>query len=111
VTTSPTRDVIVVGAGPAGAATAILLAGEGLSVTVLDRARSPRTKICGEYLSPEGTRVLDRLGVLKAVGAAGAPTLVGMRLIAPDGRVLEGRYRAMGAWRPYAAPSPSRALP
>jgi flavin-dependent dehydrogenase len=101
VTTSPPRDVIVVGAGPAGAATAILLAGEGLSVTVLDRARSPRTKICGEYLSPEGPRILDRLGVLKAVGAAGAPTLAGMRITAPDGRVLEGRYRAMGAWRPY----------
>ena len=101
MTTSPPRDVIVVGAGPAGAATAILLAGEGLSVTVLDRARSPRTKICGEYLSPEGTRVLDRLGVLKAVAAAGAPTLAGMRITAPDGRVIEGRYRAVGAWRPY----------
>lgn len=93
--------MIVVGAGPAGAATGILLAERGLSVTVLDRAPSPRTKICGEYLSAEGTRILDRLGVLKAVDAAGAPTLMGMRLTAPDGRVLEGRYRAVGAWRPY----------
>ncbi|HEY3065554.1 MAG TPA: FAD-dependent oxidoreductase, partial [Methylomirabilota bacterium] len=46
-------DVIVVGAGPAGAATAILLAERGLSVTVLDRARFPRPKLCGEYVSPE----------------------------------------------------------
>jgi flavin-dependent dehydrogenase len=45
--------------------------------------------------------VLDRLGVLKAVIAAGAPTLAGMRITAPDGRVLEGRYGAFGAWRPY----------
>jgi flavin-dependent dehydrogenase len=101
VTASPRRDTIVVGAGPAGAATALLLAGEGLSVTVLDRARSPRTRICGEYLSPEGTRVLDRLGALKSLVGAGAPTLAGMRITAPDGRTLEGRYRAIGAWHPY----------
>jgi flavin-dependent dehydrogenase len=95
------HDVIVVGAGPAGAATAILLAEGGWSVLVLDRARSPRTKICGEYVSPEGVRILDRLGVLKAVDAAGALPLAGMRLTGPDGRRLEGRYRPVGAWRPY----------
>jgi menaquinone-9 beta-reductase len=94
-------DAIVVGAGPAGAATGILLAERGFSVIVLDRTRSPRTRICGEYLSPEGARILDRLGVLKAIDAAGAPTLAGMRITAPDGRVIEGRYRAVAAWRPY----------
>ena len=62
-------DVVVVGAGPAGAATAILLAEHGLSVRLLDRARFPRPKICGEYLSPEAPRLLDRLGALKAVDA------------------------------------------
>ena len=58
-------DVIVVGAGPAGAATAILLCERGLDVLVLDRAAFPRPKLCGEYLSPESARILDRLGVLK----------------------------------------------
>jgi flavin-dependent dehydrogenase len=101
VTFRANHDVIVVGAGPAGAATAILLAERGLAVLVLDRARSPRTKICGEYLSPEGARILDRLGVLKAVDAAGAVSLKGMRITGPDGRMLEGRYRPLGAWRPY----------
>jgi flavin-dependent dehydrogenase len=112
VTANPAPDAIVVGAGPAGAATAILMAEEGLAVTVLDRAHSPRAKICGEYLSPEGARILDRLGVLKALIAAGAPTLAGMRLTAPDGRAIEGRYRAIGAWRPYheGALAVSRAL-
>ncbi|HZN53008.1 MAG TPA: FAD-dependent oxidoreductase, partial [Methylomirabilota bacterium] len=42
-----TSDVIVVGAGPAGAATAIFLAEHGLAVRLLDRARFPRPKICG----------------------------------------------------------------
>jgi flavin-dependent dehydrogenase len=94
-------DVIVVGAGPAGAATAILLAERGLDVVVLDRARFPRPKICGEYLSPEAARILDRLGVLKAVDAAGAAPLAGMRITAPDGTVVGGSYRPIGPWRPY----------
>jgi flavin-dependent dehydrogenase len=93
--------VIVVGAGPAGAATAILLAERGLDVLVLDRARFPRPKLCGEYLSPEAGRILDRLGVLKVLDDAGATPLVGMRITAPDGTTLEGTYRTCGEWRPY----------
>ena len=94
-------DVIVVGAGPAGAASAILLAERGFDVVVLDRAAFPRPKLCGEYLSPEAARVLDRLGVLKLLDAAGAVPLAGMRITAPDGTVVTGRYRAIGRWRPY----------
>jgi flavin-dependent dehydrogenase len=94
-------DVVVVGAGPAGAATAILLAEHGLAVTMLDRGPRAHPKICGEYLSPEGGRVLDRLGVLKAVDAGGAVALAGMRITAPDGTVLDARYGAIGGFRPY----------
>ncbi|MGH7396620.1 MAG: NAD(P)/FAD-dependent oxidoreductase, partial [Candidatus Rokuibacteriota bacterium] len=94
-------DVVVVGAGPAGAATAILLAERGWSVTLLDKAAFPRPKICGEYLSPEAARVMDRLGVLKAVDAAGAQPLSGMRITAPDGTVLDGTYPTGGRWRGY----------
>src|SRR5262245_21234958 len=68
-------DAVVVGAGPAGAATATLLAEDGLSVVLLDRARFPRDKICGEYLSPEGSRILDRMGILQTVEARGARPL------------------------------------
>lgn len=91
----------MVGAGPAGAAASILLAEHGLAVITLDRARFPRDRICGEYLSPEAGRVLDRLGVLKTLDAAGAVPLAGMRITAPDGTRLQGVYGPRGAFRPY----------
>jgi len=94
-------DVVVVGAGPAGAASAILLAEHGLAVTVLERGPRARAKVCGEYLSPEGGRVLDRLGVLKTVDVGGAVAMSGMRITAPDGTVLDARYGAVGGFRPY----------
>jgi menaquinone-9 beta-reductase len=96
-----TYDAIVVGAGPGGAATGILLAEAGIRVLALDRARFPRPKICGEYLSPEGARILDRLGALKAVDAAGAVPLRGMTIVAPDGTRLTGAYPSIGPWRGY----------
>lgn len=94
-------DVVVVGAGPAGAAVAILLAERGWSLVLLDKAELPRQKICGEYLSPETARVLDRLGVLKEVDAAGAQPLRGMRIVAPDGTTLSASYPTAGPWRGY----------
>ncbi len=96
-----TWDAIVVGAGPGGAATGILLAERGLRVLVLDRAKFPRPKICGEYLSPEASRILDRLGVLKAVEDAGAVPLRGMVITAPDGTRLTGTYPTSAPWRGY----------
>jgi geranylgeranyl reductase family protein len=56
-------DVLVVGAGPAGSATATHLAQRGLHVALLDKAHFPREKVCGDGLTPRATRQLMRLGI------------------------------------------------
>ena len=95
-------DALVVGAGPAGSATAMLLAKAGVKVLLLDRAQFPRDKPCSEYLSPESTRVLERLGpqVLAAVEAAAPAHLRGMRVVAPSGAGVTGRFETFS----YALP-------
>jgi len=85
-------DAIVVGAGPAGAATALLLSRGGARVLLLDRARFPRHKPCSEYLSPATTAILGRLdGVLEAVERAPHAKVYGMKVVAPSGVVMCGR--------------------
>jgi flavin-dependent dehydrogenase len=73
-------DVVVVGAGPAGASAAIRLAREGYDVALVDRARFPRAKPCGEFLSPGATPILEDLGVRDAIEAAGALRLERVRI-------------------------------
>jgi len=64
-------DVVVVGAGPAGCAAAILLARKGVRVVLLERMRRPQHKTCGDALLPDALRALGTLGLEGAVRAAG----------------------------------------
>ena len=99
--TGRAADVLVVGGGPAGSATAHALARAGVDVLVLDRARFPRDKPCAEYLSPEASRILAGMGALQAVEAAGAAQLTGMRVRAPSGEWLHGRFTAHHGFRGF----------
>ena len=56
-------DAVVVGAGPAGAAAAITLARAGRDVVMVDKARFPRDKICGDGLTTGALRLLEGLGL------------------------------------------------
>jgi menaquinone-9 beta-reductase len=56
-------DVIVVGAGPSGATTAYYLAQAGLEVLLLEKARFPRDKVCGDGLTPRAVKSLVAMGV------------------------------------------------
>jgi flavin-dependent dehydrogenase len=60
---STSYDLAIVGAGPAGAATALVAARAGWNVVVVDVAQFPRQKVCGEYLTPAAGRLLAELGL------------------------------------------------
>ena len=54
-------DLIVIGAGPAGCATAISAARDGARVLLLEAGRFPRQKVCGEFVSAESLGLLESL--------------------------------------------------
>jgi menaquinone-9 beta-reductase len=83
-------DVIIAGAGPAGAAAAVYLRRLGASVVVLDRMTFPRDKVCGDFVGPSALIELEAIGVLQMAGFA--QTNIGRRgSIYVDGEQLIAR--------------------
>lgn len=73
-------DVVVVGAGPAGAMVAYELVRDGCSVALLDRMEFPRWKVCGACLSPGAQATLHGAGLGDLPSALGAKPLEALRL-------------------------------
>ncbi|HXH24320.1 MAG TPA: geranylgeranyl reductase family protein [Vicinamibacterales bacterium] len=80
-----TCDVLVIGAGPAGAAAACRLARTGLRVVLVDQHAFPRDKVCGDGLIGDALGALDTLGLSAAV-AARAAHATALQVYAPGGR-------------------------
>lgn len=84
--------IVIAGAGPAGSSLAVRLANLGFKVTLIEREKFPRHKLCGEFISPECLRHFAELGVLEAMLSAGGE------------RIFETRFYDRGG-RSFAVPS------
>ena len=85
-------DAIVCGAGPAGSIAATVMARGGARVLLLDRARFPRPKLCGDTINPGARAVLRRLDLLEAIEPQAIPI---------DGMIVtgEGNVRISASYR------------
>ena len=90
------RDVIVVGAGPAGATAATILAQQGHDVLLLDRDNFPRDKACGDGVPAGVFRIMRRLGMDDKIESAEARgelyRVTGMRITSPKGNVIAADF-------------------
>jgi 2-polyprenyl-6-methoxyphenol hydroxylase-like FAD-dependent oxidoreductase len=68
-------DALVIGAGPAGTASAILLAQAGWRVIIVEQHPYPRRKVCGECIAAGNLELLDQLGIGPDFRRAAGPEL------------------------------------
>ena len=84
-------DVIIVGSGPAGAATAMALTGKGLKTVIIEKAKLPRYKMCSGALSPSSVKfVLDHFGPIPNDAVSLPSETIGARVYtAIDGKIID----------------------
>jgi flavin-dependent dehydrogenase len=100
---SAVRDVVVVGAGPAGCAAGVALARAGMRVTVIDRAHFPRDKVCGDALSNKAVGLIRAMGAGEAFDATPHAEVRGALALFPDGSAIRRDYTAFGRIVPRLA--------
>ena len=82
-------DVIIIGAGPAGAVAAQRLASAGVKTQLLDKEDFPRDKPCGDGVTASGLLALERSGLKNWLEEFPAPEI--LKLVSPGGQVLQVR--------------------
>src|SRR5689334_20098902 len=93
---NPRPRVVMAGAGPAGSSVAIRLAKLGFEITLIERERFPRPKLCGEFISPECLAHFTELGVLDQMMSAGGDEISETRFFESGGRSVTVPSRWFG---------------
>ncbi len=94
-------DAIIVGAGPAGSAAAILLARAGWEVALVESQPFPRPKVCGECIAASNLPLLDALGIGAAFEVNAGAALRQVRLLRGDSTVTAALPAATPARHPW----------
>jgi menaquinone-9 beta-reductase len=89
--------ILIVGAGPAGASLAIRLARANFEVTLIEREKFPRHKLCGEFVSPECLAHFADLGVLDEMLLIGGDRISQTIFYAPNGKNVTVPSKWFGA--------------
>lgn len=87
--TETNYDVIIVGSGPGGSATASRIGAVGRKVLLLDKASFPRDKTCGDALSGKALRGLIDLGLVEKVESVQNSFIRGLVFSSPNGSSME----------------------
>lgn len=91
-------DVLIIGAGPAGASAALFLAKQGIPSVVVDKESFPRDKICGDALSGKVVEVLNKLDRNLALELNATPQTFlgswGVTFVAPNTQALRVPFRS-----------------
>lgn len=96
---SKSFDVIIVGGGPGGSTTAALLSKRGRKVLLLEKARFPRDKTCGDAISGKSVSVLKELGLTDAVEKAPHAIVTGVTFSSPNGSLAEIPFHVKEGYR------------
>jgi flavin-dependent dehydrogenase len=91
-------DAVVIGAGPAGATCALVLAREGWRVAIVEKAEFPRRKVCGEFISAPALALLRHAGLNDVMDGAGpeiseVAIFAGERIVSTSMPAGEGPFR------------------
>jgi len=89
-------DALIIGAGPAGASAARLLAGAGWRVALVEKAEFPRRKVCGEFISATTMPVLKDCGVAAPFIAQAGPLVTRVGAYAGAAMLASSREQAWG---------------
>lgn len=84
-----TYDVIVVGGGPGGSSSAMFLKKKGYNVLLLEKAKYPRDKICGDAVSGKSVGMLKELGIESEMENLENAKVYGLIFSSPEGKMLE----------------------